>query len=169
MDPASMIVTALVQAIVVEIVSGVASDAYFLLRAAILRKLGEQSEPYIEKIEQNPNYQPYQDELAEHLREADVEDDIELQQLANDLVQTIETLTPVDRMERAQRKGGLRAVDRILQRHISGVLDARSPIDDVAHGCADRHVDALVVGNAPHSGRGINAFRHRQLAGERVS
>jgi hypothetical protein len=129
MDLASIIVSALVHAIVnagLQATSVVAKDGYESLKAAILRKYGPQVQTDIEKLEQDPTDQGYRDELAQKLRDLGTEDDTELQELAVDLLFIIETLTPVDRIERAQRKAGIRAVDLTLQRHVGGVLDARS-------------------------------------------
>ncbi len=137
-DPVTIIVAALVSGILAGLqatAEQAVTDGYQALKATIIRKYGRQAKTSIEQLEQDPHSLPRQEAVAQELRSAGADQDIELQQLASKLTYIIEnpmsrpgqtSLIPMDPVEQAQRQAGVRAVSQVMDRHITSVLAVRS-------------------------------------------
>jgi hypothetical protein len=134
MDPASLIVAALVSGIL----AGVSRSAqhavhqgYLDLRSAILRGYGARAggslEQAIEALEVEPTLPDRQTALAQQLHFVGADQDPQLQKLANELISLVED--PMQRLvspiEQAHHHAGVRAVARVMDRHINAVLNLR--------------------------------------------
>jgi hypothetical protein len=134
MDPASLIVAALVSGIL----SGVSRAAqhalhegYLDLRSAILRGYGAKGgaplEEAIEALEAEPMASERQTMLALQLQQVGADQDPELQALASKLTALVED--PMQRfvnpVEQAHHHAGVRVVAKVMDRHIDKVLAIR--------------------------------------------
>lgn len=134
MDPVSLIVAALVSGIL----AGVSRSAqhalhegYLDLRAAIVRGYGAKGgaplEQAIEALEAEPTAPERQATLALQLQRVGADQDPQIQTLASKLTALVED--PMQRLvspvEQAHHHAGVRAVAKVMDRHIDKALDIR--------------------------------------------
>lgn len=135
MDPATLIVAALVQGILFGVqraTEHAVLDGYWAMRAMILRRYavtgGPRLEETIDALEAAPTESDRQEAMARELERVGADQDPELQQLAEELTELIED--PMARLsgpvERAHRQSGARALSAIMDRHLGTVLRART-------------------------------------------
>jgi hypothetical protein len=134
MDPASLIVAALVSGILAGVTRSAQHavyEGYLDLRSAILCGYGARSggslEQAIKALEVEPTLPDRQTALARQLQFVGADQDPQLQKLANELISLVED--PMQRLvspiEQAHHHAGVRAVARIMDRHINTVLNLR--------------------------------------------
>jgi hypothetical protein len=134
MDPASLIVAALVSGMLAGVrlaAQHALHEGYLDLRAAIVQRYGAKGgaplEEAIEALEAEPTAPERQTALAVQLERVGADQDPELQALASKLTALVED--PMQRLvnpvEQAHHHAGVRAVAKVMDHHIDKVLDIR--------------------------------------------
>jgi hypothetical protein len=134
MDPASMIVAALVSGILAGVTRSAQDtvyEGYLDLKAAILRRYGAAGGPPLEQaigaLEAEPERPEMQEAVAQQLKLVGADQDPLLQRLAGELTSIIED--PMQRLvspvEQAHHHAGVRAVAKVMDRHVDTMLGIR--------------------------------------------
>lgn len=104
-------------------------DAYLLLRRTLISRYGPRMGLAVENLERQPGSPELRDQLVAQLRVSGADRDQEIVNLTHKLAYIVENLTlpteRVDRVERAKRRAGSRALQTLLADHVSTVLRAR--------------------------------------------
>jgi hypothetical protein len=134
-DPVSLIVTALVQALIAgaqELGRATASDSYHALKSYLIRKYGRDAAVGIAQLEQQPRSSERQESIEQLLRRMGADEDPELLSLARHLVDVIEEGAQADPLEQPRRAGGVHAIDQILNAHVQrvGAVRAKYMVED---------------------------------------
>jgi hypothetical protein len=140
-DPASLIVLALVKGLVQGIAQSAAKGGYLALRTQIVGRYGQSVEASISRLEEDPASLYFQENVAHELRSAGAGHDRVLTELAQNFLDLVENFDPdtgstpnlADPVEQVRRSAGVDAISQILQQHIQRVSTVRASrkMDDV--------------------------------------
>jgi hypothetical protein len=134
-DAISVIVLAVAKAAAATAGRRLAEGGYVFLRGRLVERYGQPTAMAISRLEGTPDSAEARRGLARTLDAAGARNDVELANLAQDVVNIIDgdRVGPTSPVERAVRAGGLDAIQRLLQAHVERVASIRAQhrLDDV--------------------------------------